>query len=75
MSDVSNDARERNWSNYHPNNVSIRAFRARNLDLTFINSENKEAVNLRGERFSHVYPFFSILEAATRALLSAHFAP
>lgn len=62
MAQVANDGRERTWTDCHPNSDSIRAFHAPNRDITFRNSENKEAVKLKGERFNHVEPFFSILE-------------
>lgn len=58
MGDVANDGRDRAYKNFYPNGYSVRSFRARHRDLTFRNSENKEAVKLKGERFEHVDSFF-----------------
>ena len=58
MADVANDGRERACKNFYPNGDSMRSFRAHHRDLTFRNSQNKDAVKLKGERFEHVDSFF-----------------
>ncbi len=57
MSQIASDGRPI-WKDGGPSENAIRAFRARQLEITFENAEKKDRLKFRGESFDHVEGFF-----------------
>ena len=55
-------AGRRGFENGLPSADVIRAFRARNRDITFRNAENKEQAKVRGENYYHVKTYANALK-------------
>ena len=67
MASIAADGRKRFKSGI-PSAAVIRSFRARNRDITFRNSENKENAKLKGENFEHVQTYARALRQVEREI-------
>ena len=61
MASLATDGRKR-FKSWIPSAAIVRSFRARNRDITFRDSENKENAKLKGENFEHVQTYAVALQ-------------
>lgn len=61
MSRIAADGRANYYQGF-PSNDVIRSFRARNRNITYRSSENKDVVKLKGESYHHVKTYADVLK-------------